>query len=210
MPEAFVNFMSLLGWSPQDEEEVKSLDQITQLFSLDRVTSSSAVFEFDKLNWMNGVYIRNLPIEDLTGRAKPYLKDYDLSQYSEEQLQKIVDAVRNNLTKLNEISDSFGYFFGETVEVSDEIKETVLKTEETKQVLPEFIKFAETLDYDDVEKMHEQLGEFRTQMKPIKPKLTMWAIRAALTGKTSGADLAVVISVLGKKLVKKRAENAQL
>lgn len=208
LPEAFVNFLALLGWSPADEQEVKPLDEIIKMFELDKVSSSPAVFEFDKLNWMNGMYIRDLPVEEVTKRAKKYLQNYDLSGYSEQRLQEIVDAVRNNLVKLNEVADSVSYFFGKDVEISDEIQGTVLKTEESRQVLPEFVKFAESLDYQDVEKLHEQLGEFRQQMKPIKPKLTMWAIRAALTGKTSGADLGAVISILGKNRVAERAKNA--
>ena len=208
LSEAFVNFLALLGWSPSDEEEIKSIDEIIKQFELEKVSSSPAVFEFDKLNWMNGMYIRSMPIKEITNRAKKYLQDYDLTEYSEEKLQEIVEAVRKNLVKLNEIADSVSYFFGENVEVCEEIQQSVLDTDETKQVLPEFVKLAEILDYDDVEKLHEQLGEFRQQMKPIKPKLTMWAIRAALTGKTSGADIGSVISILGKDRVINRTQKA--
>ena len=195
LPEAFVNFLAYLGWSSPDGEEIKPLDEIVKLFSLDRVSLTGAIFEFDKLNWMNGTYIRNLPIEDITERAKAYLKEYDLSCYTDAQLCTMVDAVRNNLTRLDEIKDAVSYFFGEGVEISDEVRDKVLKTEETRKTLPAFLEFAEKLDFNNVEKLHEQLGEFREQMKPIKPKQSMWAVRAALTGRTGGADLAVVLRV---------------
>ncbi len=209
LPEAFVNFLALLGWSSPDEEEIKSPDAIKDLFSLDRVSSAPAIFEFDKLNWMNGVYIRSLPIEEITERAKPYLKKYDLSGYSEKQLQQIVGAVRNNLTKLGEITDSVSYFFGNgIIDIDDELKETILKTEESRKVLSSFIELAEKFDYQNIEKIHEQMGEFRKQMKPLKPKLVMWPIRVALTGRTHGADLAAVISLLGKDRVLQRIQNA--
>jgi len=208
LPEAFVNFLAYLGWSSPDGEEIKPLDEIVKLFSLDRVSLTGAIFEFDKLNWMNGTYIRNLPIEDITERAKAYLKEYDLSCYTDAQLCTIVEAVRNNLTRLDEIKDAVSYFFGEGVEISDEVRDKVLKTEETRKTLPAFLEFAEKLDFNNVEKLHEQLGEFREQMKPIKPKQSMWAVRAALTGRTGGADLAVVLSLLGKDRVIGRTKAA--
>lgn len=208
LPEAFVNFLALLGWSPPDEQEVKPLDEIKELFSLSKVSSTPAVFEFDKLNWLNGTYIRNLPLDDITGRAKKYLKEYDLSCYSEGQLQEIVGAVRNNLVKLNEIPDSVDYFFGENIDIPADIRENILKTELGQTVLSEFSRLAENFDYQDTEKIHEQLGEFRKQMKPLKPRDVMWAIRAAITGRTHGADLSVVISLLGRERVLKRIHNA--
>jgi len=208
LPEAFVNFLALLGWSPADEQEIKPLNEIAGQFSLDRVSSAPAIFEFDKLNWMNGMYIRNLPLEEITQRSLKYIEKYDLSVYTEEQLMKIVDAVRNNLTKLSEISDAVIYFFGEDVQIDEETRENILKTPESQQVLQEFSELAKNFDYKDTEKINEQLGEFRKQMKPLKPKQVMWAVRTALTGRTHGADIAVVISLLGRDRILKRVQNA--
>ena len=222
LPEAFVNFLALLGWSSPDQEEVKSLDEIVKLFSLDRISPTPAIFEFDKLNWLNGVYIRTLPLDEITRRAKKYLNQYDLSSYSEKQLEIMVYSVRNNLTKMNQITDSVSYFFGEQVNIDKEIRETILNTDESQKVLAEFMKvieFIEKTDYQNIEKineineineMHEKLGEFRNQMKPLKPKQVMWAIRAALTGRVHGADMAVIIFLLGKDRVKLRIEHAIL
>ncbi len=208
LPEAFVNFLALLGWSPPDGEEVKPLSEIITLFNIDKISSTPAVFEFDKLNWLNGTYIRNLPIENITQRARKYLEKSDLSAYSEKQLREIVEAVKNNLVKLSEIADSISYFFGEDVNIDDQIRETILKTEQSQQVLREFSGLAAELDYRDAEGINEKLGEFRKQMKPLKPKDVMWAVRASLTGRTHGADIAVVIKLLGKERTLRRVQNA--
>jgi len=207
LPEAFVNFLALLGWSSPDGAEVMPLADIIEKFSLDRISISPAIFEFDKLNWMNGMYIRSMPVSELVERLKPYLKDYNLSIYSQTQLETIVNAVKEPLIKLSDVTDAISYFFGDSINIDNEIKETVLNTEESKKVLSEFIKFCETIDYGDIEKIHEQLGEFRTMMKPLKPKQTMWAIRAALTGRTHGADMGVIVSLLGKERVMLRVNN---
>ena len=210
LPEAFVNFLALLGWSSPDEKEIMPLDEIIQKFSLDRIHISSAVFEFDKLNWMNGMYIRSMPVSKLVERLKPYLQEFDLSTYSQEQLETIINAVKEPLVKLSEVTNAVSYFFGDSINIDNEIRETVLNTDESKKVLTEFLGFCEGIDYGDIEKIHDQLGEFRTMMKPLKPKQTMWAIRAALTGRTHGADMGVIVSLLGKDRVLLRIKNALL
>lgn len=208
LPEAVVNFVALLGWSPADGQEIKKLDELAEAFTLERVSSSPAIFEFDKLNWLNGTYIRSMELSDITDRILPYLKDYDTSMYSRQQLETIVAAVREPLVKLNEITDAVSYFFSENVAYDDNIKEDVVLKPETQAVLPKFAEFAETLAYEDLEKLHDQLAEFRKSMPEYKPKQIMWAIRSALTGRTKGADIAVIISVLGKDRVIRRTKEA--
>jgi glutamyl/glutaminyl-tRNA synthetase len=166
------------------------------------------VFEFDKLNWMNGHYIRHMAIADITERVKPYLKNYDLSRYSQQELESIVAAVREPLTTLGEITDAVSYFFGDSVCFENDVKTTVIDTPESQTTLKEFLVFADNINYDNIEALHDQLAEFRKSIAGLKPKQIMWAIRAALTGRIKGADIAVIISVLGKNTVKLRVKNA--
>lgn len=208
LPEAFVNFLALLGWSPADGQEIKNMDELIQAFSLERISPSPAVFEFDKLNWMNGMYIRNMPLAEITERVKPYLNNYDLSIYSQTQLETLVSAVREPLVKLSEITDAVSYLFGETIDIDPQVKREVLDIPESRKVLPEFYTLADCLDYDNIEELHNQLAEFRKSIEGIKPKQIMWAVRAALTGRTKGADIATVISLLGKNRVKHRIKDA--
>lgn len=210
LPDAFVNFLAFLGWSSPDGKELMPLSEVVEKFSLKRISPSPAIFEFDKLNWMNGQYIRALPVSELLERLKPYLKKFDLSVYSQHQLETMINAVKEPLVKLSEVTDAVSYFFGDKINISDEIRESVLNLPESKQVLEEFLKFSDTIDYEDIEKIHEQLGEFRTLMKPLKPKQTMWAIRAALSGRTHGADLGVLISLLGKERVQLRIQEGKI
>ncbi len=208
LPEAFVNFLSLLGWSPADNREVLELQEIIKLFKLEKVSPSPAIFEFDKLNWMNGQYIRNLIIEDLTNRAKNYLKGFDLSIYTEEQLAQIIDSIRKNLVILSEIPEAVIYFFGDSVEIDEKIQKEVIELPESQQVLNSFRDLAHTIDYDNLDEIHNQLADFRKSMTGLKPKQIMWAIRAALSGRTQGADIAIIISLLGKDRVLNRVDKA--
>ncbi len=210
LTEALVNFVALLGWSPSDGAEIKSIEEIAQDFRINEVSSSNSVFEYDKLNWMNGQYIKKMDIKELTEKIKPYLSCYDLTELSQEKLEKMVEVTREPITILSDITKDVDYFFGQDVNVEDEVQATVLDLENSQKVLKEAFSRVESWGFDDSEKLHEDLAELRNFFKEqgIKPKETMWAIRAALTGRTHGADISAVIEILGKDKVKYRIQKA--
>ena len=207
--EALVNFVALLGWSPSDGEEIKSVDEIAKDFRIGEISSSNSIFEYDKLNWMNSHYIKMLPIEELKEKLKPFLTKYDLSELTDAQYTRMVEVTREPLTILSDITDAVPYFFNEGVEVEEDVRENVLKTENSQKVLKDFVEKAKDWNFDE-ETLHHKLEEFRGYFKEqgIKPKETMWAIRAAVTGRTKGADMCAVLAILGKDKVLKRVENA--
>ncbi len=208
LTEALINFVALLGWSPSDGQEIKTVDEIAQDFRIGDVSSSNSIFEYDKLNWMNGHYIKMLDIEDLKERLKPYLTKYDLSEMTDAQYTRMVEVTREPLTILSDITDAVPYFFGEDVEIEPKAQTEVLDTEVSQNVLKEFVKQAEGWSFDE-ETLHEKLEAFRAQFKElgIKPKVTMWAIRAAVTGRTCGADMTAILAILGKDRVMKRVKR---
>lgn len=212
LTEALVNFVALLGWSPSDGVEIKTIDEIANDFRIAEVSSSNSIFEYDKLNWMNGQYIKKMDIKELTEKIKPYLNCYDLSELSAEKLEKMVEVTREPITILSDITKDVNYFFGQDVDFEEGVKENVLDTETSQEVLKETLLRVENWHFNDSEKLHEELAEIRNffKEKSVKPKETMWAIRAALTGKTHGADISAVIEILGKDKVKYRIQKAIL
>ena len=210
LTDALVNFVALLGWAPSDANEIKTLAEIAQDFRINEVSSSNSIFEYDKLNWMNGQYIKKMDIKQLTQMAKPFLAKYDLSELSEENLEKVIAATREPITILSDLTNDVAYFFGNDVEFEENVKEENIDTEQAQVILKEFASRVDSFDFDNDEKLHEQMADFRTFFKEqgIKPKVTMWTIRAALTGRTHGADMGVVLVVLGKDKVKARIEKA--
>lgn len=207
--EALVNFVALLGWSPSDGNEIKSVEEIAADFRIHDVSSSNSIFEYDKLNWMNSQYIKKLEINELKNKLKPFLTKYDLSELNDAQYTRMVEITREPLTILSDITDAVPYFFDEGVSVESEVQTEVLDTETSQNVLKEFAAQAEDWEFDE-ESLHHKLEEFRGVFKEkgIKPKETMWAIRAAVTGRTKGADICAVIAILGKDKVLKRIKNA--
>ncbi len=210
LTEALVNFVALLGWSPSDGNEIKAIDEIAADFRIECVSSSNSVFEYDKLNWMNGQYIKKMPIGELTERIKPYLSCYDLAELSEDKLRKMVEVTREPITVLSDITKDVEYFFGENVNFEENVKENVIQTQTSQDVLKEVLRRVDSWSFSDSEKLHEDLAEIRTffKEKGVKPKETMWAIRAALTGRTHGADISAVIEILGRDKVKNRIKSA--
>lgn len=207
--DALVNFVALLGWSPSDGQEIKSVDEIAADFRIAEVSSSNSIFEYDKLNWMNAQYIKKLGVDELKEKLKPFLTQYDLSQLTDEQYTRMVEITREPLVILSDITDAVPYFFGDGVNVEAEVQTEVLDTELSQNVLKEFANQAQGWEFDE-ESLHHKLEEFRGEFKEkgIKPKETMWAIRAAVTGRTKGADICAVLSVLGKEKVLKRVNNS--
>ncbi len=209
LTDALINFVALLGWAPSDGVEIKTVDEIAADFRINEVSSSNSIFEYDKLNWMNSHYIKMLDIEDLKERLKPFLTKYDLSSMTDEQYTKMVEITREPLTLLSDITNDVAYFFGKDVEIDPQVQADVLDTETSQEVLKTFVEQAKDWEWTE-ENLHEKLEQFRGfyKEKGIKPKVTMWAIRAAVTGRTRGADMVGTLVVLGKETSLYRAQKA--
>ena len=180
LTEALVNFVALLGWAPSDGEEIKPIEKIAEDFRINEVSSSNSIFEYDKLKWMNSHYI------------------------------KMVDITYEPLTLLSDITDAVSYFFGGGNVEIDEKAQAELDTELSQDVLKSFVEQAEDWEWSE-ENLHEKLADFRAKFKEekgYKPKFTMWAIRAAVTGRLCGADMVVTLAILGKENSLKRARAA--
>lgn len=210
LTEALLNFVALLGWSPSDSNEIKSLEEIAQDFRIHEISSSNSIFEYDKLNWMNGQYIKKMDIKALIKLAKPFLAKYDLNEITEENFEKIIAATREPITVLSDLTNDVAYFFGKDIEYEEGVKEANVDTEQGQNILKEFNSRINDLDFDNSEKLHDQMADFRNFFKEqgIKPKITMWTVRAALTGRTHGADMGVILEVLGKDKVQYRIQKA--
>ena len=106
LPEALINYLALLGWNPGTEQELFSLDELLKVFSFDRVQHAGARFDWEKLNWINGEYIRNLSLEQLTERLRPFVPQLD-----EHTLRRAIPALQTRLHKLAEAVDYLDYLW---------------------------------------------------------------------------------------------------
>lgn len=203
LPEALVNFLALLGWSPGGEEEIFTTGQIQQQFSLDRVAKNPAVFDIDKLNWLNGHYIRQCPPDRLTRLALPYLKE---AGYLEDELgpeklawvEQVVAVAGNYVSYIQEITQHVDIFFRDQVPPVDEEAKQVLTGEHIPLVMNTAIGLVsetEQLTGDSVKTLLKAVGK----QTGLKGKMIFMPLRVALTGKTHGPELYQIIPIFGKE-----------
>ncbi|EDP73881.1 glutamate--tRNA ligase, partial [Hydrogenivirga sp. 128-5-R1-1] len=204
--EAMFNGLALLGWHPKGDSEVILPEEIIKEFDIKDIHNAPAVFDRAKLKWLNGVYIREiLDLDDLTSRAVPFFENCgykaDFDYY-----KKVIQAIRDSIETLMDIEERAKPFFIDDFHYEEDAK-TWLETEEGYNVIQAFyekIKDLDTITKDDFKKTTK---EIQKELK-IKGKNLFMPIRVALTGKTSGVDIATLVEVIGIDRVKHRIEKA--
>ncbi len=213
LPEAIINFLVLLGWSPESEDEIFTKEELVSLFSLERVSKSPAVFDMDKLNWINQHYIRSSSIEKITELVIPYLVEagylqLPLAEDQKKWLQGIVAVTRGYRSNLSEITEHLDIFLNDEFNIEEEQAISALNEEDVPAVLE--------LLQQKLEQEKELIPEkIKMLMKDICSELNLGGkkvfmpIRVALTGKTKGPEMHDLIPLLGVARVALRIKNSQ-
>ena len=198
LPAALFNFLALLGWSPEGKQEIMSKEAIIASFTLERVSKSPAVFDIDKLNWMNQQYIKQLSTTDLKDLLLPYIEKSEyrtnVAALPESTLFVLIEAIRDHLVCLGDVSNLLDVFFRETeyeaeaLEVLQE-ENVLLVLESFRDELPEFTQPLELKDF---------IKSIVKKTK-LKPKNVYMPLRSALSGRTHGPELPNLIYVWGRE-----------
>lgn len=211
LPEALLNFMVLLGWNPGTEKEVFSLAQLEKEFSIEKVQKAGAVFNVQRLDFLNGFYIREKPIEKLTELCRPYLKASGLlveGQASANKLEKIVEVSKTRMKKLSEIVELADFFFLEKLNYEKSLlKWSVMGDSEIKNSLETSYKTLEEIKEWDLKNLEKVLVETATNYNKNKGYL-LWPLRVALSGKKFSPSPFEIADILGKEKTLKRIEQA--
>lgn len=215
LAEAMVNYLSILSWSPGNSEEIFSVKDISDKFKIQDISKSPAIFDVDKLKWINGIYIRRKTARELAMLCVPYLiKDKMISREDKENtkvMRKILkgtEAFRDNLRVLSDFSFYMKDFFSDVITDYSMESIEVLKLETSKVVINNFLKVLESrwesfdnnVDIDFNEEQSKELISLvaeNLKEQKIKGRLLYMPARVSLTGKTHGPELARVISILG-------------
>lgn len=210
LPEALVNYLALVGWSPDSNEEFFTMDQLIDQFTLERVAKTGGVFDSDKLDWVNEHYIREADLERITKLAIPYLIDSGYITEADvdnnyEWVETLVSIVKDRLSTVSEISDQVKYIFDNEVKMEDDETLELLKGETVPELLKAFKEELEKIDKVDEE---FSKGIMKTLQKStgIKGKNLFMPSRVAITGQKHGPDIDKVILVLGKENLIKRID----
>ena len=187
IPEAFVNFLALLGWSYDDHTEIMSREELVERFTLERVGKSAAVFDYDKLTHLNGVYLRALPPEEYADRLVAYLREQGY-EWDEELIRKVAPLVQEKIATLGEFPAFAGFFFAR-VESEGEVDGAVL---------PAASEALAAVEPFEAERIEAALREVAEQLD-LKPREAFQPIRLALTGSNVSPGLFESLEVLGRE-----------
>ena len=213
LPEALLNFIMFLGWNPGTEREVYSLDDFVKDFSIEKIQKSEmAAFDRQKLLWFNGLYIRNLPLEDLWNRVLKWHEEYseklNLKNSTDARNLKILEIVRERMKKLSEFNDITFYFFEEPKIDKKTAEKFSDDSKRAHEIIDNFIEVyknipSEKWNVSDLDAIsHEKLAEFS-----YKPKEAFMTIRYITTGCESTPPLFDVLGLLGKEETLKRLKK---
>jgi glutamyl-tRNA synthetase len=213
LPEAMFNFLALLGWSADEDRELYSREELIERFDLSGVQENPAIFDGQKLLWMNGVYIRRKPIEELTRLCLPYLQEAGLMPQtpSPEEVayaQRVIALEAERMKLLSEVVPLTEYFFRDTLEYEEKGVRKWFTQPYVPQMLEMLIERYSALEPFDVPHIEattraiaEELGVSAAQV--IHPT------RVAVSGRTVGPGLFEMIEVMGKERVLYRLRAAQ-
>ena len=208
LPEALINYLALIGWSPLENKEIFDLQELVEAFSFDRVSKTGGVFDLEKLNWMNNQYIKKTDSRRLLHLCVPYILATGLD--NEANIEKnpswylaILDLIKEKIDYLSQIQDYLSLFYGDEVSLDNEEVVEVLQQEHVKRLLNSFstkLVEADTID----ETFTSEIFNILKQETGAKGKGLFMPIRAAVTGELHGSDLGKIFQILGKDKMIKR------
>lgn len=202
LPEALINFLALLGWNTADEKEIFSLDELIEAFSLERVHKGGAVFDLEKLNWLNGYYLRNLSLEELIEKITPYLENSGLKS-AQKDLKRYVPLIHERIKLLSEAPDLLRFMLVEKLNYEAELflhKKMKVDLEMAKMALEKSLPVLEKIEKTDWNQANlEEVLIALVQKLNLKNGQILWPLRVALTGEKFSPGVFEVADVLGKE-----------
>lgn len=213
LSDGLVNYLALVGWSPDDNQEIMTLDEMVEKFSFDRVSKSGGIFDREKLNWVNSHYIKELTDQELFDLAVPFIVDAEVLDKSFIDSHKnwvmiLLNTVKDSLDTLKEVPEKIKFILDPMPEnLNDEEKE-ILKGETVPQLVDaiiEKLEGMESLSFDDAKTFMKEIQK----ETGIKGKNLFMPTRIAITGVEHGPELQNILYLLGKEELLKRLEGSK-
>jgi glutamyl-tRNA synthetase len=212
LPEALFNFLALIGWSLDDKTEIMTRQELIDNFSLERISKTGALFNWEKLEWMNGLYIRNLSLDEFMECSIPYLEKGLPEEVNrpldKDYLKRMLELVQERAKTLSEVPGLISFFY---IEESDYEADSLIGKKMTKEdavkVLEVSLERLNKLDPFDTESMENLLRPLAEELE-LKAGQLFGTLRVATTGRTAAPPLFQTMEVLGKEVCLDRIEKA--
>lgn len=206
LPEAIINYIALLGWSPETDQEIYSLDELKKAFNVKRIGTSGAIFDIEKLTWMNGMYLRKMELDEFYELVLPYINQaVKTESYDKKEIAKILQT---RVSVLNEIPEMIDFFDNYPVYSNELYINKKMKTNEeislnsliaAREVLAELNEWNETSIHDTLMNLVQTMG--------IKNGQLLFPVRIAVSGKQMTPGGAIEIAeIIGKEEALRRID----
>lgn len=210
LPEGLVNYLALVGWSPEDNQEILSMEDLVSKFTFERVSKTGGIFDKDKLDWVNGHYIRSSSVERITDLAISYLIeagliDKEFSENNYEWLKLLIHTVQESINTIAEVPEKVEFIFKDHIEIVEEDALEILKGEQVSTVLN-----AMKDELNNVEEIDEEYAKgcmkIIQKATGVKGKNLYMPARVALTGVVHGPEFVNILVLLGKEKILNRID----
>lgn len=203
LPEALINFVALLGWNPKDDQEIYEIKTLIKHFDLKKVNKGGAIVNFEKLDWLNGHYIRKKSLDDLAKLVFPYLpvKDTKLAR-------KILALEQERMKKLSDITEAAEFFFKEPKYKPNILAWKKMNRKDVHARLESLLSFLWEYGKDwNAKELEKQIKQWIEQQE-LKNGEILWPMRVALSGREASPGPFDIAAILGKEKTLKRIEYA--
>jgi len=205
LPQAFVNFLALLGWNPGTEQELFSMEDLVNAFTLDRVQKAGARFDYEKAKWFNQQYLKDLPPAVLAGSLAAQTGSGRLPS-NEVFLEKACDLVRERITFLTDLPEATAYFFEDPASYDSDMLKKRWK-DETPGLIAGFSALLEEADFTDPEILEGIFKQY-VETNRINSGAVLAPLRMLLTGRAGGPGVFQIMSLIGKETTLRRLNPA--
>ena len=209
LPDAFVNYLALLGWSPGGNRELISRQELVELFDISRVRKTAAQFDQQKLDWLNSQHVKHMPVDRLTELIAERLiaKGVLPASYDRAWLSRIAALLQDRIKVLEELEEEHGFFFQETPAYQPEAVEQFLAADGVAEQLLALKDRLQPLPSFETSSVEQATRAFIAE-RGLAPKALIHPIRVAVTGRAVSPPLFEVMSIVGKEKVLSRLEHA--
>ena len=207
LAQALMNYLGLFGWATEDGEEILDFEKLASLFDISNIGKSPSIFDFHKLKWMNGFYMKKYPLNEITDMFIPYLEGagFNVKNIERSALENIISLIRNSCEILSDIIVPAGIFFNDINPISKDA-DILLNEDYSKDIINIMYDIVQTMDEESIKSDLISAVKDRSEHKGKK---LFHPIRAVITGTLSGPDLDLAIPIIGFDKIKKRIENCK-
>jgi glutamyl-tRNA synthetase len=209
LPEALLNFLALMGWSMPDGREQFGFQDVVRNFSFDRVSTTSPVFDIEKLEWLNGVYLRSLDLEEFVRRAEPFLtKSGPATSGLRQRLEPVLPDIQERTKRLSELPEATSFFFQDEVDYPSELLiGRKSSSEEARRMLSAALEVIERVPTFEAEALDAAFHALAERLE-VRAGTLFTPIRVAVTGRTQAPPLFTTLEALDRETVARRIRCA--